>query len=187
MAKVGRPRGTSPTRATPWSSRLKRYDASSPPTTSTSAPGTFGATDRSPKTTTSATTPTTTVAVLVSPSDPSQDRSSWNEFEPVTSVPVIFGSSPMTTSMAAPNRKPVTTARDRNCATHPILNTASRRKSRPEARVSPATNAATSPPLVSPAAATALAATAASPELGPMEICRQVPNTAYSRAAAAAA
>jgi hypothetical protein len=27
----------------------------------------------------------------------------------------------MTTSMAAPNRKPVTTARDRNWAIHPIL------------------------------------------------------------------
>ena len=38
-----------------------------------------------------------------------------------------------------------------------------------------------------PAAATALAATAASPELGPIEICRQVPKTAYRRAPAAAA
>ena len=72
-----------------------------------------------------------------SPSDPSQDRSSWNEFEPLTSVPVILGSSPMTTSIAAPNRKPVTTARDRNCASQPIRRTARTRNSRPDARVMP--------------------------------------------------
>jgi hypothetical protein len=65
-------------------------------------------------------------------------------FEPLTSVPVSFGSSPMTTSIAAPKRKPVTTARDRNCAIHPILNTARRRKRIPEARVIVATNDATS-------------------------------------------
>ena len=58
---------------------------------------------------------------MTSPSEPSHDRSSWKEFDPVTSVPVSLGSSPMTTSMAAPNRKPVTTARDRNCAIQPIL------------------------------------------------------------------
>jgi hypothetical protein len=32
-----------------------------------------------------------------------------------------LGSSPITTSIAAPNRKPVTTARERNCAIHPHL------------------------------------------------------------------
>ena len=100
----------------------------------------------------------------------------------MTSVPVSFGSSPITTSIAAPNRNPVTTARDRNCAIQPILNTASRRNSSPDASVIPATNEATSPSPVMPAAATALAATAASPELGPIEICRQVPKTAYSSA-----
>ena len=40
-------------------------------------------------------------------------------------------SSPITTSIAAPNRKPVTTARDRNWAIQPILSTASRRNSTP--------------------------------------------------------
>ena len=61
---------------------------------------------------------------------------------PDTSVPVSFGSSPTTTSIAAPKRKPVTTARERNRATQPILNTASSRKSSPDARVIAATNVA---------------------------------------------
>jgi hypothetical protein len=82
----------------------------------------------------------------------------------------------MTTSIAAPNRKPVTTARERNCAIHPIFNRASRRNSSPEQSVIIATNAATSLTPVIPAAATALAATAARPELGPVEICRLVPK-----------
>ena len=41
---VGRPRGTSPTVATPWSARSNTRETTSPPTTSTSAPGTLGAT-----------------------------------------------------------------------------------------------------------------------------------------------
>ena len=98
--------------------------------------------------------------------------------EPVTFVPVSFGSSPITTSIAAPKRKPVTTARDRNCAIQPILKTARSRNRMPEARVIPATNDATSCSPVMLAASTALAATAASPELGPIEICRHVPRTA---------
>ena len=50
-----------------------------------------------------------------------------------------------------------------------------------------ATKDATSWIPVIPATATALAATAASPELGPVEICRLVPKTAYRIAPAAAA
>ena len=73
----------------------------------------------------------------------------------------------MTTSIAAPKRKPVTTARERNCAIQPILRTARSRNRRPEASVIPATNEATSCSSVMPAASTALAATAARPELGP--------------------
>ena len=84
----------------------------------------------------------------------------------------------MTTSMAAPKRNPVTTAREKNWAIHPILNTARRRKSTPDARVIVATKDAMSwvPEIF--AARTALAATAASPELGPVEIWRLVPKTA---------
>ena len=72
----------------------------------------------------------------------------------------------------------MTTARDRNWAIHPILSTARRRNSTPETRVIIATKDATFWTPVIPAAATALAATAASPELGPVEICRLVPKTA---------
>ena len=82
----------------------------------------------------------------------------------------------MTTSMAAPKRNPVTTARDRNCAIQPIFSTARTRNKIPEARVMPATNEATSFSFVTPDAITALAATAASPELGPIDICRLVPK-----------
>lgn len=137
-----------------------------------------GATTLNPNTTASATAPTNTVTRLASPSVPSQDHSSWSGFEPVTFVPVSLGSSPITTSIAAPNRKPVTTAWDRNCAIHPILSTARRRNSAPETRVIIATKDATSWIPVTPATATALAATAANPELGPVEICRLVPKTA---------
>jgi len=92
--------------------------------TRTRAPGIRGAITRKPKTATSETPPTSKVARLVSLSDPNQERNSWSGFEPVTSVPVNFGSSPITTSIAAPKRNPVTTARERNCAIQPILKTA---------------------------------------------------------------
>ena len=62
--------------------------------------------------------------------------------------------------MAAPNSKPVTTARERNWAIQPILKTAMTRKSRLEARVIVATKEATSSVPVSLAAKTAPAATA---------------------------
>ena len=83
-----------------------------------------GAIILSPNTTTSAAAPTATVTIWASPRVPIQDHSSWIGLEPVTFVPVSLGSSPITTSIAAPNRKPVTTARDRNCAIHPIFSTA---------------------------------------------------------------
>ena len=186
-ANDGSPLGTTPTRATPRSPRFSSQDAINPPTTSTRAPGTLGAIRRSPKTTTSATTPTTAVVVSVSPRLPSHDQSSWSAFVPDTSVPVIFGSSPMTTSIAAPKRNPVTTARDRNWAIQPIFSTARSRNRIPDARVMPATNEATSCSPTRPVASTALAATAASPELGPIDICRLVPNIPYRMAPAAAA
>ena len=47
-------------------------------------------------------------------SEPAQDPSSRHAFLPSESVPVSFGSSPITTSIAAPARNPVTTALDRN-------------------------------------------------------------------------
>src|SRR3954469_16599703 len=75
-AGSGRPRGTSPTSATPWASRSKTTDASSPPTTSTSAPGTFGATTRSPKITASEAAPTSSVVACTWSSVPSHDDSS---------------------------------------------------------------------------------------------------------------
>ena len=70
----------------------------------------------------------------------------------------------------------MTTAFERNCEIHPILNSASRRNSSPVSIVI----AATSSPLVAarPVTSTAPPATAASDELGPVEICRDVQNTA---------
>ena len=123
-------------------------------------------------------TPTTTVARCAWSSVDSHDQSSWNELLPSLSVPVSLGSSPMTTSMAAPKRNPVTTARDRNWDNHPIRNTASARKNKPLVSVMPATRVAASAGSVRLAASTAPPATAARPELGPIEIWRQVPNRA---------
>ena len=145
-ATPGSPRGTSPTSATPRSPRSSSQVASSPPTTRTSAPGTRGATRRSPNTVTSAATPTTAVARLSSPRLRTHDTSSCGGVEPDALVPVILGSSPITTSIAAPNRNPTTTARERNCAIQPMRSAANTTKTIPETRAIPATNTATSPP-----------------------------------------
>ena len=75
--------------------------------------------------------------------DTNHDHSSRTAFDPDASVPVSLGSSPITTSMAAPNRKPVTTARDKNLATQLIRASAKTRNSRPETTVMPATKTAT--------------------------------------------
>ncbi len=101
-------------------------------------------------------------------------------------MPVSFGSSPITTSTAAPARKPVTTARERNRAIQPMRSSASRRKSAPVTSVIAATSSAASAPptLVN---STAPPATAARDELGPVEMCREVQNSAYTIAPAAAA
>ncbi|HEX3454431.1 MAG TPA: hypothetical protein VHS03_07385 [Gaiellaceae bacterium] len=88
-----------------------------------------------------------------------------------------LGSSPMTTSTAAPARNPVITAFERNCAIQPIRNTASTRKRSPVAIVIAATSSAASLP-ARPVASTVPPATAASDELGPVEMCRDVQKSA---------
>ena len=136
----GRPRGTSPTVATPRAVRSSRFDASRPPTTRTRAPGALGTANRSRRIAASATMPTTKDAVWKSPIVPSHEWNSCQTFSPSVSVPLIFANSPTTTSMAAPNRNPVITARDRNWAIHPIRKTAMSRNRRPAAIVTAATS-----------------------------------------------
>ncbi len=114
------------------------------------------------------------------------DASFCQLLSPFDSVPDIFDSSPITTSRAAPKRKPVITGLDRKFEIHPMRNTAITRKAIPAAIVIPATSAPISSP-ATPVTATAPAATAASAELGPVDICRDVPNRAYRMAPAAAA
>ena len=122
----------------------------------------------------------------MSPSDPTHEPSSRQAFTPSAVVPVSFGSSPITTSTAAPARKPVITGLDRNRAIHPSRKTARSRNSAPVTSVIAATSsAACFPP--SPVSRTAPPATAARDELGPVEICCEVPNRAYRIAPAAAA
>ncbi len=71
----------------------------------------------------------------------------------------------------------MTTALDRNWAIHPSLKAASSRNNTPASNVIAATSwAAWSPPR--PVTITAPPATAAREELGPVEICRDVQNTA---------
>jgi hypothetical protein len=105
---------------------------------------------------------------------------------PSVDVPVILGNSPMVTSMAAPNRKPVMTAFERKFEIQPIFNTAISKKSRPVIMVIAATSSTASSP-VTDERTTALPATAASALLGPVEICLAVPNSAYRIVPAAAA
>ena len=127
--------------------------------------------------TANATTPTSTVVQLTSPSDRIHDASSPHAVSPDVDVPVSFGSSPMTTSTAAPARKPVTTARERNRAIQPRRSTANRRKNAPVTSVMAATSSAACAP-ATPAKSTAPPATAASDELGPVEMWRDVQNSA---------
>jgi hypothetical protein len=96
-------------------------------------------------------------------------------------------SSPTVTSIAAPKRNPVITALERNCEIHPSLKIAISRKSTPATRATPATSGVASGPPTTPAVIAALPATAASAELGPVEICLDVPNSAYRSVPAAAA
>ena len=125
----------------------------------------------------SAPAPTSSVVPWVSPSDPTHDPSSRHALSPSAEVPVSFGSSPMTTSTAAPARNPVTTAFDRKLAIQPSRKSASNRKSSPVASAIAATScAASSPPR--PVTRTAPPATAASDELGPVEMCREVAKSA---------
>jgi hypothetical protein len=72
----------------------------------------------------------------------------------------------------------VTTARERNRAIHPIFSAANKRKSAPDTTVIAATSSAAFCSPEMPAASTALAATAARLELGPVEIWRLVPKIA---------
>ena len=81
--------------------------------------GIGGTVNRSARITARATTPTSSVAQWMSPSVRAHDPSSRQALSPSDEVPVSFGSSPMTTSTAAPARNPVTTAFERNCAIQP--------------------------------------------------------------------
>ena len=82
-----------------------------------------------PRITASATSPTSSVVQWMSPSARIHVASSRHALSPSADVPVSFGSSPIVTSIAAPARKPVTTAFERNCAIQPIRNSASSRNS----------------------------------------------------------
>jgi hypothetical protein len=96
-------------------------------------------------------------------------QSSRHALSPLDDVPVSFGSSPITTSIAAPARKPTTTAFDRNCAIQPMWKTARSRNRPPVTSVIAATSSAAFLP-VTPVASTAPPATAASDDDGPVEM-----------------
>jgi len=133
----------------------------------------------SPKISTSEATPIATVVRSVAESSSSQLRSFCHELAPSASVPVILGSSPMTTSMAAPKRKPVMTGLERNWLIQPMRNNRRTRNMRPDPMVIAATSAtASSLPVAMPAETSAPAATAASAELGPVAICPESPKMA---------
>ncbi len=176
-AGAGNPLGTWPTSATPCAPRSNRRAAVMPPTTSTSAPGIDGLRKRRARITASAVAPTSRVTPWMSPSDRAHDPSSRQALSPSASVPVSLGSSPITTSIAAPARNPVITGFERNRAIQPIRRTASSRNSTPAARVIAATSSSACSPF-RPVSSTAPPATAASDELGPVEICLEVQNSA---------
>jgi len=139
-----------------------------------------------PTITTSEMTPTSTVLPWRSSSPTIQLPNFRQAFAPSMDVPVIFGSSPITTSIAAPKRDPAITAFDSSSEIQPILKMASSRNNNPVTRVIALTNSTASSPDTD-ASTTALPATAANAELGPVEICLAVPKSAYRIVPAAAA
>ena len=144
-AGQGGPRGTWPTSATPCAPRSKSPDAIRPPTTSTSAPGdrrSREAEGRESRRVRRA--PTARVVQWIWPSPWSQVQSSRQALSPLEDVPVSFDSSPIVTSIAAPARKPVITAFERNRAIQPSRNSASSRKRTPVTMVIAATSWAAS-------------------------------------------
>ena len=150
----------------------------SPTTTSTSAPGTRGAATCNVSTTARATMPTASVSQWTSPTPCNQSANCRQLLVPSPAVPVSFGSSPMITSMAAPKRKPVMTAFDRRRDRNPKRSSAATRNRVPATSVMATTSSAVGPPAATPLIVAALAAIAASEELGFVEICRDVPNIA---------
>ena len=94
--------------------------------------------------TASATAPTSSVAQWMSPRPRIHEASSCQALAPSADVPVSFGSSPMTTSIAAPARNPVTTAFERKRAIQPSRSAATSRNSAPVTSAIAATSCAAS-------------------------------------------
>ena len=107
-------------------------------------PGPPARAKRSPRMTASETAPTSTVVQWTSSSEPSHDASSRHALSPSAAVPVSLGSSPMTTSTAAPARNPVTTAFERKLGDPAHPQSASSRNSTPVASAIAATSCAAS-------------------------------------------
>ena len=76
----------------------------------------------------------------LSPSDLIQLPNSRHVLVPSAEVPVSLGSSPTVTSRAAPNKKPLTTALERNWDIQPILRAASNTKRSPASKVTQLTS-----------------------------------------------
>ena len=121
--------------------------------------------------------PTSSVVQLMSPRVRSHEASSPRRCRRSSTCRSASAARRSTTSTAAPARKPVTTARERNRAIQPMRSSASRRNSAPVTSVIAATSSAASAP-PTPVNSTAPPATAASDELGPVEMCREVQNSA---------
>ena len=129
---AGRPRGTSPTSATPCAPRSnsgRREQAARRRGRARPGRGRREAQAEDHAQRDDADEERRPVHVVERPR--STSPSSRQALSPSDEVPVSFGSSPMTTSIAAPARNPVITAFDRNCAIHPIRSTASSRNSTP--------------------------------------------------------
>ena len=110
-------------------------------------PGSSESAKRSPRMTARATRPTSNVVGLRSPRPRTHEANSCQAFTPSAEVPVSLGSSPMTTSIAAPARNPVTTARERKLASQPSFRMATSRNRAPVATAIAATSCAASLPL----------------------------------------
>ena len=114
------PVGTSPTTSTPLASRSSTGTATSPKTTATRAPGTFGMSRSPPNRISRATAATAMVAVSQSARSRNTPRNCWTVLPSAFSTPNSLFSCPIAMNNPRPTMNPSSTGRAKNRAMNPI-------------------------------------------------------------------
>ena len=134
--------------------------------------------DPQPEDTASETTPTSSVVACTSSSEPSHDHSSCQALSPAASVPVSLGSSPIDDVDRAPEEEPGDHGPGQELRDPPHPEDRQQQEQHAGGEGDRGDELRGLGRRRCPVASTAPPATAASAELGPVEICRDVPKIA---------